>query len=73
MKPHFYYLLLLLFWALVPALSFAQTGPPADPVDAPIDGGLVVLLAAGAGYGVKKYRDQRKKKSEQVNKEEESI
>ena len=32
-----------------------------DPVDTPIDGGLTLLLAAGAGYGVKKYRDGRKK------------
>ena len=29
---------------------------PIDPNDAPIDGGLVLLLAAGAAYGVKKYR-----------------
>jgi hypothetical protein len=30
--------------------------------DAPIDGGLSLLLAAGVGYGVKKIRDSRKKK-----------
>ncbi len=28
----------------------------------PIDGGLSLLLAAGAGYGVKKINDKRKKK-----------
>ena len=29
---------------------------PAPPNDVPIDGGLAVLLAAGVGYGVKRYR-----------------
>jgi hypothetical protein len=43
----------------VPFLTLAQ-GPP-DPQDVPIDGGLCLLLAAGVGYGVKKYRDGKKK------------
>ncbi len=38
----------------------AQALPPDNP-DAPIDGGLSLLLAAGVGYGVKKVRDNRKK------------
>ena len=29
--------------------------------DIPIDGGITLLLAAGAGYGAKKLRDNRKK------------
>lgn len=29
---------------------------PNSPNDVPIDGGLSLLLAAGVGYGVKKYR-----------------
>lgn len=33
-----------------------------DPV--PVDGGAGILLAAGAAYGVKKFRDMRKKKAE---------
>ena len=49
----------------LPVLMHAQAPddpPPGDPppVDgdpgAPIDGGLSLLLAAGAAYGVKKYR-----------------
>lgn len=36
---------------------FAQSAPPATP----IDGGLGLLLAGGAAYGVKKIRDQRRK------------
>ena len=48
-----------LAFMFLPVLVFAQ-GP--DP-DAPIDGGLSLLLAAGAAYGVKKYRDGRKVKN----------
>ena len=42
-------------------LETGANGPDASGV--PIDGGLSLLLAAGAGYGVKKIRQQRKKKS----------
>jgi hypothetical protein len=42
---------------LLPLLTFAQVLPPADP--APLDGGLSLLVAAGAAYGIKKYRDKQ--------------
>jgi len=47
-------------WAAVfmPAIVFAQPDNPNPPV--PIDGGLAALAAAGAAYGIKKYRDSRK-------------
>jgi len=45
---------------LSPFLAMAQVDPGCGP-DCPIDGGLSILLAAGAAYGVKKYRDGRKK------------
>ncbi len=38
---------------------FAQ--PPSTPSDAPVDGGLSMLIAAGAGYGIKKVKESRKK------------
>ena len=41
-----------------PTLLLAQPDNPNPPV--PIDGGLVALAAAGAAYGVKKYRDSKK-------------
>ena len=52
---------LIMFTAL-PAFS-DEPGPPpppqehgaGDPVGAPIDGGLGILLAMGAAYGSKKY------------------
>lgn len=49
---------ILLLVLLIPTIVFAD-GPP-DPNDVPIDGGISVLLAAGAAYGVKKYRDYKK-------------
>lgn len=38
---------------------FAQIPPP--PIDTPIDGGVVSLLAAGLVYAVKKIRDLNKR------------
>jgi len=45
---------------LSPFFAMAQVDPGCGP-DCPIDGGLSILLAAGAAYGVKKYRDGKKK------------
>jgi hypothetical protein len=53
---------------LVPTMLMAQ--PPFDPggsPDVPIDGGLSVLLAAGAGYVVKKGYDRKKRKEKERN------
>ncbi len=42
---------------------------PTDPIDTqratdvPIDGGLGILLAAGVGYGIKRIRQEKKKKA----------
>ena len=52
----------MLICIVLPLLTLAQ-GPP-DPNDAPIDGGLSLLLAAGTAYGVKKYREHKKKHNE---------
>ena len=58
-------LVIIILCLSMPLGSFAQ-GPP-DPQDTPIDGGLSLLLAAGAAYGVKKYRDSRKKHEEETD------
>ncbi len=58
-----YSLLIMIFCIGLPLITFAQ-GPP-DPDDTPIDGGLTLLLAAGAAYGIKKYRDGKKKREEE--------
>ena len=49
----------------LPALVHAQVvNPNCDPSDpaCPIDSGLMLLLAAGVGYGIKKMWNSRKKK-----------
>ena len=43
----------------LPSLLHAQIDPGGD-VDAPIDGGLSILLLAGIGYGIKKIRNLKK-------------
>ena len=41
---------------------FAMAQDPGGGPDAPIDGGLSLLLAAGTAYGVKKYKSMNRKK-----------
>lgn len=56
-------LLMILFICLPVFLQAQGTDPGCDPSypGCPIDGGLIFLLVAGAGYGVKKIKDSRKK------------
>jgi hypothetical protein len=58
---------------LLANVTFADPpGPPpghgsssdGTPVGAPIDGGLSILLALGAGYGARKFAKARKEKKE---------
>ena len=51
--------LMLIAVTVLPFFAMAQD--PGGGPDVPIDGGLSLLLAAGAAYGVKKYRDGKKK------------
>ena len=58
-KRDIYITLMMLLFIALPMITLAQ-GPP-DPDDVPIDGGLSLLVAAGTAYGVKKYRNYKKK------------
>lgn len=72
MKKQLRYLLMLVF-VVFGTVVYSQGDPPEDPggnpggnppvdgTDVPIDGGAVLLLAAGAAYGAKKLRDKKKK------------
>ena len=51
--------LMLIAVTILPFFAIAQD--PGGGPDVPIDGGLSLLLAAGAAYGVKKYRQGKKK------------
>ena len=47
---------------VLPAIAHAQ---PPDFPDAPVDGGLSLLIAGGVGYGLKKLREQSNKQQQQ--------
>ena len=49
---------------LLPAVAKAQISFGTEDPDAPIDGGVSVLIVAGVGYGIKKAKENRKKKIE---------
>ena len=51
---------------LVPQLIFAAPSPDYIDIDVPVDGGVSVLIAAGVAYGIKKIKDERKKKLDQI-------
>lgn len=75
MKPSIFTLTLTISLVFLSILSYAQTfsGPPSftpDVLDNPIDGGLSLLLGAGAAYGAKKLRDHRKKNNKNEGGEE---
>ncbi|MEO6231174.1 MAG: hypothetical protein ABJB11_15210 [Ferruginibacter sp.] len=61
---------LFLTISLLPSAAWAHTNPadPANDPDLPIDGGVSLLIAAGVGYGIKKYKDERNKNKHQVDK-----
>ncbi len=56
---------------LIPFISMAQDGFGDFQGDAPVDGGLSLLIAGGVGYGVKKLKE-KKKEQEARDKEQES-
>ncbi|HNE92620.1 MAG TPA: hypothetical protein PKZ66_00740 [Chitinophagaceae bacterium] len=57
---------LLAIVMLIAMPVIAQDNFPDPEDDIPIDGGLTLLLAAGAGYGAKKLRDKKRKMEEIV-------
>jgi hypothetical protein len=64
MKPNrrllFALAIFILFFIFLPTILHAQIDEEFTDPDAPIDGGLALLIATGIGYGFKKMRDQRK-------------
>ncbi len=64
LKPLVAMFLVASLFALMPSICFGQLGDPAGDPDAPIDGGVGILLAAGIGYGIKKYREAGKPKTD---------
>jgi hypothetical protein len=60
MKTLIYITLAIAFAVLLTTVLMAQPNLPAAPSQAPIDGGLSLLAAAGGGYAIKKLRDRKK-------------
>lgn len=60
MKTTLIFLLAVTILLIVSSLAFAQPGLPAAPSQAPIDGGLGLLAAAGGAYAWKKLRDKNR-------------
>ena len=60
-------LIIICAFTCMPSQIFAKDHPDQGTIDcppptqAPLDGGLSLLIAAGIGYGVKKAYDKRKK------------
>jgi hypothetical protein len=53
------YLLLIAFIFTAGTTSADDPGLPGGDPDVPLDGGIIVLLIAGAVYGVKKFRGEK--------------
>lgn len=58
---------LTLVVSFITELVIAQPGLPAAPSQAPIDGGLSLLAAAGGAYAIKKLRDKKKNEEENID------
>lgn len=59
MKTFLFILLAVILVLLISTAALAQPGLPSAPSQAPIDGGLVLLAAAGSGYAIKKLRERK--------------
>lgn len=68
MKSLICYSLAIVFALLLTSILFAQPPIPMNPSQAPIDGGLSLLAAAGGGYAIKKLRDRKKRLMEEERK-----
>ncbi len=70
MKNYYYAIATLVFVLGVLTVVTAQPGNGGfgdDPVDAPIDGGVSILVGAGIAYGAKKLNDRKKKQNNKDN------
>jgi hypothetical protein len=64
------FVLLIICMVLFSSVAWSQDADPTlpddpDPVNAPIDGGVSLLVAAGIAYGAKKAHAARKKDKSQ--------
>ncbi|MFV1882864.1 MAG: PID-CTERM protein-sorting domain-containing protein [Balneola sp.] len=67
MKPTYLILLTISILLITTSLLLAQPGLPSAPSQAPIDGGLGLLAAAGGAYALKKLRNKKNKGEEETS------
>lgn len=53
---------IMILYVISPDTTSAQPSFPDNPEQIPVDGGLALLTAAGAGYALKNFRDKQKNK-----------
>jgi hypothetical protein len=59
--------MIILVCLVVPVKSKAQLNSFTGDPDAPIDGGVSLLIAAGVGYGIKKAKENKRQSLENNN------
>lgn len=64
MKTTYLIILTISIFLITASIAFAQPGLPTAPSQAPIDGGLSLLAAAGGAYAIKKLRDKKNKEED---------
>ena len=65
MQSKIFYLIILLMMICIPSILNAQPDFTDDVSDAPVDGGLSILIAAGVGYASKNISIKRINKKNQ--------
>ncbi|MEO1022969.1 MAG: hypothetical protein AAFW89_10540 [Bacteroidota bacterium] len=60
MKATHLFFLTMTFLLITSGVILAQPGLPSAPTQAPIDGGLGLLAAAGGAYALKKLKDKKR-------------
>ncbi len=63
----FFLILFMLLLITAPVLAQGDDFDNPGATDAPLDGGLSLLVAAGIAYGSKRAYDKRKKEKETMN------
>jgi hypothetical protein len=53
-----------LFWTILVYAQADDPGMPGGDPDVPVDGGIALLLLAGAAYGAKKIKEAARKNQE---------
>jgi len=61
LKAKTLFILLFVIAEVLPVLVLAQDPGPGPDAPVPFDGGLTLVIAAGAGYAIKKARDKRRR------------